>query len=132
MKRSVKDFYTKTRNEKSTKMPLLFDGEDTGVYLMVKGIEARSVADARFNSQIEYALMTEKADATTSVADQRKFRADKSEEIKIDLAVALITGWSFEEEFNAGSIAELLAENAGLSDSVIAHSSTATNYFAKK
>lgn len=133
-KYSLNDFYTKTNNENATKMPLLFDGEDTGMYLLVTGIEARSVAQHRFESQKDYAAMVD-SDFMSSIknkAEKKKFEIDESERIKVKLASKLVTAWSFGDEFSEDAILGLLNENQGLADSVIAHASTAANYFAKK
>ena len=131
-KYSVKDFHTKSNNEKSTKMPLLFDKVDSGMHFMVKGIESRSCATPRLASQISYADMIGESESFPEGVDKKEFLLDGEETIKIELAALLITGWSFEEKFTVDAVRELLQENNGLSDFVIAHASTASNYFAKK
>ena len=131
-KYTLEDFHTKTRNEKATKMPLLFDGEDTGIHLMVKGIEARSVAQARLGSQIAYAACAEHIETLASETEKKKYLSDSLELIKTDLAMALMVGWSFSEKFTTEAADILLQENQGLADSIVAHASTAANYFEKK
>lgn len=128
----LEDFYTKTLNEKSAKMPLLMDDEDTGCYLMVKGIEAKSVAQHRLESQIAYAEMAEEAAKIEDSIKQSVFERDRTEEIQLVLAAQLVTGWSFSEKCDDSSKLKLLDENQGLCAAVIAHAATPSEYFAKK
>lgn len=129
---SVKDFYTKTKHETSSKMALFVDEKDTGAYLMVIGIEARSIAQDRLKSQKAFSMLSDKIEKIEDGLEKRIFERDESEKIKIELASVLVSGWSFVEEFNSESMRDLLSENVGLSDSIIAHASSSANYFKKK
>ena len=74
---TLDDFKTKDLNEKATKMPLLFDGEDTGCFLMVKGIESKNVQRARIEAQVQYADAAEDADKITDKTDRAEFERQK-------------------------------------------------------
>jgi hypothetical protein len=128
---SIEDFFTKTISEKGTKMPLLLDGEDTGCYLMVKGIESRSVQRARVVAQVRYAEAVESYEATTDKIEKELTTRQDKESTEIELALSLVVGWSF-GEFSEALLNQLLAENQGLSIAVIAHATTPSNYLQKK
>jgi hypothetical protein len=127
---TLADFMTKDLNETATKMPLLFDGVDTGCFLMVRGIESKPVQRARIEAQVAYADMAEDAEKITDKTDRSEFGRDKKEQIEICLAVALVTGWSF-GDFNKDKLQDLLFQNQGLAFTVIAHSTNAGNYLKK-
>ena len=126
------DFFTKTRNEAASKMPLLMDNADTGCYFMVKGMEARSVARQRLNAQVAYAALAEEAESIADKANKIEFDRLGTESIQIELAKTLIVGWSFHAECDDDGISKILEENQGLSSHVIAHAMTSEMYFAKK
>ena len=129
---SIKDFHTKTLHEASTKMTLRVDNEDTGAHILVKGIHAKSVAQDRLDSQISFSIVADKLEGMSDDVERRIFERDEVESIKVQFASKLITGWSFKECFSSDDAFELLAENPGLSDSVISHASLNANYFTKK
>ena len=128
----LEDFYTKTLNEKASKMPLLMDEKDTGCYLMVTGIQAKSVAMVKLDTQIAYAEMSEKSEDIKDKLKKSIFERDKTEEIQNVFAAELINGWSFDEKCDDKAKRKLLEENQGLCSSVIAHAATSSEYFAKK
>lgn len=128
----LSDFHTKTLNEKPSKMNLLLDGEETGEYLLVTGFQAKSVAQARLDSQIAYAEMSEQAELITDELERKVIERDRTEEIQVALAAKLISGWSFKEKCTEEEKIKLLEENTGLCAAVIAHAATPSEYFAKK
>lgn len=128
---SIEDFFTKTISEKGTKMALLLDGDDTGCYLMVKGIESRSVQRARVVAQVRYAEAVESSDLITDKIEKEISARQSKEVTEIELAMSLVVGWSF-GEFNETLLKQLLSENQGLSIAVIAHATTPSNYLKKK
>ena len=128
---TLADFKTKDLNEKATKMPLLFDGDDTGCYLMVRGIESKQVQRARIEAQVAYADMAESLEKLTDKVEKAEFERDHKEEIEIMLAANLVTGWSFGEMDGKKELFELLCQNKGLAMSVIAHAATPKNYQLK-
>ena len=131
---TLADFMTKDLNETATKMPLLFDGKDTGCYLMVKGIESKSVQRSRIEAQVQYADMAEDAEKITDKIERALFEKEKKEQIEVGLAINLIAGWSFgndEDGFDVAKVQSLLFQNQGVSLAVIAHAATPKNYALK-
>ena len=127
---TLADFMTKDLNETATKMPLLFDGKDTGCYLMVKGIESKSVQRDRITAQVAYADMAEALEKITDKIEKAEFERDTKELIEINLALALISDWSF-ADFELVAAKELLSQNKGIALGVIAHAATPNNYLLK-
>lgn len=125
---TLADFMTKDLNETATKMPLLFDGKDTGCFLMVKGIESKSVQRARIEAQVAYADMAEEAEKITDKVERAEYERNAKELINIVLATELVVGTSFDDDTAAK---ELLGQNQGLALSVIAHATTPSNYLKK-
>ncbi len=122
---------TKTNNETATKMPLMFDGNDTGCFLMVKGIEAKEVQRARITAQVGYADAAEKSELIKDKVDKIEFERTEKEAVEIALAAELVTGWSFDEMDGKQKLIELLIENQGLAISIIAHATTPANFLLK-
>ena len=125
------DFMTKDLNDTATKMPLLFDGKDTGCYLMVRGIESKVVQRDRIIAQVAYADMAEASEKITDKVEKVEYERDQKESIEIQLAASLITGWSFGEMDGKKELFELLAQNKGISLGVIAHAASPGNYQLK-
>ena len=128
---TLADFMTKDLNETATKMPLLFDGKDTGCYLMVMGIESKSVQRARIVAQVQYADMAEDAEKIADKVDRALFEKEKKEQIEVGLALELIAGWSFEDQTEEFNYQSLLSQNQGIALGVIAHAATPQNYLLK-
>ena len=129
---SLSDFHTKTLQETPSKMPLLMDGEDTGCFLMVTGLEAKSVAQHRLDSQVSYGRLSDESESIEDKYEKLTFINDGQEAVQNLLASNLIAGWSFDQEFTREEAVKLLDENKGLCASVIAHAATGKEYFAKK
>jgi hypothetical protein len=127
----LSDFMTKDKNETATKMTLMYDEVDTGCFLMVKGIEAKSIQRARINAQVSYADAAEKSEAIKDNIDKAEFNRDQKELVEIELALNLVADWSF-GEFTQDALTELLNQNQGLAFAVIAHATTPSNYLEKK
>ncbi len=127
----LSDFMTKDKNETATKMTLMYNEVDTGCFLMVKGIEAKSIQRARINAQVSYADAAEKSEAIKDKTDNAEFNRDQKEAIEIELALNLVDDWSF-GEFTQDALSELLNQNQGLAFAVIAHATTPSNYLEKK
>lgn len=128
----LSDFYTKNLHETPSTMPLLMGGEETGCYLLVTGIEAKSVAQYRLESQVAYGRMSEHTETIKDKYERMVYERDSTEEIQNQLAEKLIVDWSFDETCTEDGKMELLRQNSGLCSAVIAHASTAEEYFAKK
>ena len=128
---TLSDFMTKDKNETATKMALMYDGNDTGCYLMVKGIDAKSIQRARITAQVGYADAAEKSETIKDKIERAEFERNEKEQIEIDLAVSLIDGWSF-DDYEPENVVKLFAQNQGLAFGVIAHATTPSNYLEKK
>lgn len=128
---TFEDFMTKTNNEQSTKMDLLFDKVNTGCYLMVKGIEAKSIQRSRIVARVKYADLADDLKLIEDKVERANHEKDEKEAIEIGLALDLIDGWSFGEMDGKQKLVELLLENQGLAFGVIAHATTPDNYLAK-
>ena len=128
---TLSDFMTKDKNEVSTKMALLYDDEDTGCYLTVKGIHAKSIQRARITAQVGYADAAEKSELIKDKIDRAEFERAQKERIEIDLALTLVDGWSF-DDYEPEAISNLFKQNQGLAFAVIAHATTPSNYLEKK
>ena len=128
----LSDFMTKDLNETATKMPLMYDDKDTGCFLMVKGIESKSVQRARITAQVGYADLAEEAEKITDKIEKEEFTREKKESIEIMWALDLVTGWSFDEMDGNKKLCELLHQNQGMAFAVIAHAATPGNYLPKK
>lgn len=128
---TLSDFMTKDKNETATEMKLMYDGNDTGCYLMVKGIDAKSIQRARITAQVGYADAAEKSELIKDKIDRAEFERNEKEQIEIELAVNLIDGWSF-GDYEPENVIKLFAQNQGLAFAVIAHATTPSNYLEKK
>ena len=128
----LEDFFTKSIAEKATKMPLMYDGKDTGCYLMVKGIDAKSVQRARIVAQVGYADAAEAVEQIKDKIEREEYSRKAKEEIEINLATDLVTDWSFNKLDGKKEVIKLLLENQGLAFAVIAHATTPSNYLTKK
>ena len=129
-KYTLADFMTKELNETATEMPLLFDGEETGCYLLVKGIESKSVQRERITAQVAYADMAEALDKIKDKVERAEYERDNKEAIEIQLAKSLIVGWSF-GDLDHTELLDLLNQNKGIALGVIAHAATPKNYQLK-
>ena len=122
---------TKDLNENATKMPLLYDDKDTGCFLMVKGVEAKSIQRARITAQVGYANAAEKSELIKDKIDKAEFECKQKERIEIELALCLIADWSL-PDYTPENVNKLFSQNQGLAFAVIAHAATSSNYLEKK
>jgi hypothetical protein len=127
----LSDFHSKTLNDNPSELQLLMDGKPTGEHLLVIGIESRSVARARIDARVAYAGLKEGAEDFDNYEDKEEWTRRAKELIEIRLAMDLIVGWSFEDEFCEEDCYKLLDENDGLALCVIAHATESSNYLKK-
>ena len=127
----LSDFFTKDISEKATKMKLMYDDKDTGCFLMVKGIDAKSIQRARIIAQVSYAEAAEKSELIKDKIDKTEFERAQKERIEINLALTLLDSWSF-DDFSPENTEKLFKQNQGLAFAVIAHATTPGNYLVKK
>ena len=75
--------------------------------------------------------MAEALDKITGKVEKAEFERDHKERIEIELAVNLVSGWSFGEMDGKKELFDLLLQNKGLAIAVIAHAATPKNYALK-
>ena len=125
----LKDFFYADKHAAGTLMPIpLPNGEDSGEWLRVIGPACDDgVKAARDYARAYHALREELAhlDAKgkerndwTEYNTQMNWRAD---ELNDALAMAVVTGWSMENEFTKEALAELLKQYKGLGTVVVKH-----------
>lgn len=122
----LKDFYFADKHEAGSRMPIMLpNGEDSGEWLQVRGpdcdvsIEAGRAYTAAVRA-VDASL--EELEAACKAKDNytewNEKRNIQVESLNRDLAVELVTGWSFDEEFSREGFAELLRQYRGLAPQV--------------
>lgn len=126
---NLKDFYFADRHAAGSKMPILLpSGEDSGEWLQVMGpdcdaaIQAGRAYTAAYRaSQDELAPLEAKCQAKedwTEYNEQINYRA---EELNKQLAVEIVTGWSFTDPFSKDALRELVDQYRGLAQAIGKH-----------
>lgn len=126
---NLKDFYFADRHAAGSKMPIsLPSGEDSGEWLQVMGpdcdaaIQAGRAYTAAYRAaQDELAPLEAKCKAKedwTEYNEQINYRA---EELNKQLAVEIVTGWSFSDAFSKEALRELLDQYRGLAQAIGKH-----------
>lgn len=126
---NLKDFYFADRHAAGSKMPILLpSGEDSGEWLQVMGpdcdaaIQAGRAYTAAYRAaQDELAPLEAKCKAKedwTEYNEQINYRA---EELNKQLAVEIVTGWSFTDPFYKEALRELLDQYRGLAQAIGKH-----------
>ena len=126
---NLKDFYFADRHAAGSKMPILLpNGEDSGEWLQVMGpdcdasIRAGRAYTAAYRAhQDELAPLEAKCKAKedwTEYNEQINYRA---EELNKQLAVEIVTGWSFSDAFTKEALRELLNQYRGLAQAIGKH-----------
>ena len=126
---NLKDFYFADRHAAGSKMPILLpNGEDSGEWLQVMGpdcdasIQAGRAYTAAYRAaQDELAPLEAKCKAKedwTEYNEQINYRA---EELNKQLAVEIVTGWSFTDPFSKEALRELVDQYRGLAQAIGKH-----------
>lgn len=126
---NLKDFYFADRHAEGSKMPILLpNGEDSGEWLQVMGpdcdaaIQAGRAYTAAYRAaQDELTPLEAKCKAKedwTEYNEQINYRA---EELNKQLAVEIVTGWSFSDAFTKDAVRELLNQYRGLAQAIGRH-----------
>ncbi len=126
---NLKDFYFADRHAAGSKMPILLpNGEDSGEWLQVMGpdcdaaIQAGRAYTAAYRAaQDELAPLEDKCKAKedwTEYNEQINYRA---EELNKQLAVEIVTGWSFTDPFSKEVLRELVDQYRGLAQAIGKH-----------
>jgi len=128
-KMKLSDFYFKQKHESGTKMPILLpSGEDSGEWLQVRGPDCdESIKHGRAYTLAyrQVARDLEELEAKCKeIEDFTEYNAvlsDRMIGLNIELALGVVTGWSFDEEFSQESLLGLLEQYSGLADAVAKH-----------
>ena len=129
---SLEDFYSKTKQDAGAKMPLKIGDEDTGHYLMVKGLSARSIAQQKTDWQIAYARLIESAENIKDKIERNVFISNEKKNLNDKLACLIVSGWSFSQECTEEEKLKLFDENEDMSELVIQMAADSDAYLAKK
>lgn len=136
----LKDFFFADRHAAGTVMPIpLPNGEDSGEWLRVIGPACDDgVKAGRDYSRAYTAIREELAplDAKCKeMNDWSSYNAEmnwKADELNDMLALAVVTDWSFDNEFSKEALAELLKQFKGLGTVVAKHYHESRKSLAEK
>tara|TARA_R110000803_G_scaffold95628_4_gene163692 strand:- start:1470 stop:1880 length:411 start_codon:yes stop_codon:yes gene_type:complete len=131
-KYSLEDFYSKTKQQAGAKMPLKIGDEDTGHYLLVKGLSSRCIAQEKTDWQVAYARLVDESEKMADKIDRNVYVAKEKKNLNDKLAILLVSGWSFSEGCTEADKAKLFDENDDLSELVIAFAADSDSYLVKK
>lgn len=126
---NLKDFYFADRHAEGSKMPILLpNGEDSGEWLQVMGpdcdaaiLAGRAYTAAYRAAQDDLSPLESKCKAKedwTEYNEQINYRA---EELNKQLAVEIVTGWSFTDPFSKEALRELVDQYRGLAQAIGKH-----------
>lgn len=125
----LKDFYYADRHAEGTQMPIMLpSGEDSGEWLQVRGPDcdesiksgrAYTAAIRRLNDSLSE--LEAKCKAKEDYSEYNDQHGYAVENLNKELAVDLVTGWSFDEPFTKEAFDTLLSQFRGLAEQVSAH-----------
>lgn len=126
---NLKDFYFADRHDKGTRMPIMLpSGEDSGEWLQVRGPDCDEAIQAgRAYTLAVQALDDSLAEVEIKCKAKEDFtewntkRAWGVEPLNKQLATALVTDWSLDEQFTAEAFSGLLNQFRGLAEQVSTH-----------
>ncbi|HIC3850493.1 TPA: phage tail assembly chaperone [Salmonella enterica] len=125
----LKDFFFADKHAAGTLMPIsLPSGEDSGEWLRVVGPASDvGVKAGRDYHRAYFAIKEELSDLDKKCKDKNdwsQYNAEfnwRADELNDALAIAVVTGWSFDEPFNKDVFKTLLNEYKGLGTLVAKH-----------
>lgn len=126
---NLKDFYFADRHAAGTKMPILLpSGEDSGEWLQVRGPDCdeaikagRAFTAAVRQIDVDLSALEKECEATKDYTRWNEQRGWRTEDLYQQLAVELICGWSFDDDYTPAAVAELLRQYRGLAEAVAKH-----------
>lgn len=126
---NLKDFYYADKHEAGSRMPIMLpSGEDSGEWLQVRGPDCdESIQAARAYSAALRAIdasleeLAEACEKKNNYTEWNEKRNYQLEDLNRQLAVNLVTGWSFDDTFSPEAFAELLRQYRGLAPQVAEH-----------
>ena len=136
----LKDFFYADKHAAGTIMPILLPtGEDSGEWLRVIGPACDDGVRAGRDYHRAYLAVKEELaplDAECKAKeDWTRYNAEynwKADELNDALALAVVTGWSMDNEFSKEALAELLKQYKGLGTLVAKHFNDSRKSLAEK
>lgn len=108
---SMKDFYTRDAGNRGTKVPLtLPDGTKSEDYLIVRSVDSDAFRDASADARRDVL----KAAQVDDIDERRKM----AKESMLNLQVALVKDWSFDEECTPEAVREFLIGAPQIADAL--------------
>lgn len=134
------DFYFADKNEAGTMMPILLpSGEDSGEWLQVMGPDCDAAIKAGREYTTEYRRLQDSLSELDAKCKEKGDWTEYNEQLNygveplnIALAVKIVTGWSFEDEFSKEAVHKLLTQYRGLAEAVAKHHTASRAELAKK
>ena len=125
----LKDFYFASKHAAGTVMPIKMpSGNDSGEWLRVLGPACDDGVKAGRDFARAYQAIREELAPLDKEAEERKdwtrYNAEmnwRADELNNALALAVVTGWSFDEPFSKEALSTLLNEYKGLGTMVADH-----------
>lgn len=122
---SMKEFYTRSKANEGTKVPLsLPDGSPTEHWLVIRGVDSDLFRRAEARSK-------RKAIEIAQIEDDKK-REEAIDEEKLGLIAVLIADWSFEEECTRENVLEFLKEAPQIADVVDRVAVSRASFFGQR
>jgi hypothetical protein len=104
-------FYTRDKANEGARLPLsLPDGTKTDDYLIVRGVDSDHFRDADAKAKREIVQ-------AAAIKDEAA-KAERLREIRTDVLVALVAGWSLADAFTPENVRALLSEAPQIADAV--------------
>lgn len=127
----LSDFFYKDKHEVGTRMPIMLpSGKDSGEWLQVRGPDCDESIKAGRAYALAYRQVTSsmkeleaKCKEMEDFTEYNTEISDKMAGLNADLAVEIVTGWSFDESFSEDVLRELLGQYSGLADAIAVHHS---------
>lgn len=127
----LSDFFYKDKHEVGTRMSIMLpSGKDSGEWLQVRGPDCDESIKAGRAYALAYRQVTgdmkelqEKCKEIKDFTEYNNEISDKMADLNADLAVEIVTGWSFDEPFSEDVLRELLSQYSGLADAIAVHHS---------
>lgn len=127
----LRDFFYKDKHEVGTRMPIMLpSGKDSGEWLQVRGPDCDESIKAGRAFVLAYRKIVNslkdlevKCQEIGDFTDYNTESNDLMADLNADLAVEIVTGWSFDEPFSEDVLRELLSQYSSLADAIAVHHS---------
>lgn len=123
----LSDFYFADKHAEGRRMPILLpSGEDSGEWLQVMGPDCdaavragRAFVSANFALKEQLEELDAKCKAKNDWTEYNAKYNWMAEDLNQQLAVEVVTGWSFDDAFSKEALAALLGQYRGLAEEVV-------------